>query len=141
MPFRGILCLIVAIAFLSGCNEESGPETHPVTGQVTIDGKPAEGLQITFNPVEAGKEPASGNVGPDGSYTLYTGVAGKPGAPPGKYKITLSDPADTSYMEAEGGGDPTKVTTGRVPEEYKSVETSPKEVEVTAGTNTINIEI
>lgn len=138
--FFGIVAFSIALASLAGCGGPAGPETYPVTGKVTIDGKPADGLSITFNPVETGKDAAGGNVGADGTYTLYTGVEGKEGAQPGKYKVTLSDPSDTSYMQS-GGGDPTKIQGGRVPVEYKNSSTTPKEVEVTAGPNTINIEI
>jgi hypothetical protein len=137
----GLFSALVVVVSLSGCTE-AGPETYPVTGKVTIGGEPASGLKIMFNPLEAGKEPAGGDIGADGSYTLYTGVEGKEGAPPGKYKITLSDPGDQSYMDpSAGGGDPTKAEGGKVPKEYKTAAESPKEVEVTAGPNTINIEI
>jgi hypothetical protein len=40
-----------------------------------------------------------------------------------------------------GGGDPTTIKGGKVPADYRTVTTSPKVVEVTAGPNTINIEI
>jgi hypothetical protein len=139
--FLGILLVFVATVPLTGCNGGGGPETHPVTGKVTINGQPADGLQVTFNPVEPGKEAASGNVGPDGKYTLYTGIQGKEGAPAGKYKITFSDPSDSSYMDPGASGDPTKSASGRVPAEYRTASSSPKEVEVTAGPNTIDIEI
>jgi hypothetical protein len=136
--FYGVFLAIAALPVIAGC-QETGPETHPVSGKVTIGGQPAEGLQVTFTPLESGKEAASGNIGPGGEYTLYTGVDGKEGAPPGKYKVTLSDPGDSSYMET--GTDPTTIETGRVPKEYRNVTTTPKEVEVTAGENTINIDI
>jgi hypothetical protein len=137
--FLAPLPAILALVLFAGCSE-GGPETYPVTGKVTINGQPASGLQIQFNPVEPGKEAASGNISADGGYTLYTGVEGKEGAPPGKYKVTLSDPSDTSYMQS-GGGDPTTIKGGKVPADYRTVTTSPKVVEVTAGPNTINIEI
>lgn len=89
---------------------------------------------------------ASGQIGADGSYTLTTGVSGTAGAMVGKYKVVLIQDtgADMSYMET--GDDPTTAAPptggdGTVPAEYANATTTPKEVEVTAGANTINIEI
>ncbi len=139
------LSLCVLVSCTLGCGE-AGPKTYPVTGKVTIGGEPADGLQITFEPADNTMEIASGNVGADGTYTLYTGVSGKPGAMPGKYTVLLTDPSDESYMDegpAPGLDETTEDPTaggagGRVPQEYQD---NPKQVEVTAGDNKIDIEI
>jgi hypothetical protein len=138
---------------LVGCGP-GGPATHEVTGKVTIGGEPAKDLSITFSPVSPDGQVASGSVGADGTYTLYTGAQGTPGAVAGKYKVVLTEAqaggsgAATSEEEMpdymQSGEDPTKAEpeeSGGVPSEYTSAETTPKEVEVKAGPNTIDIEI
>jgi hypothetical protein len=125
-----------------GCGP-SGPKTYAVSGKVTIKGQPATDVSITFQPVESTGQSASGRVGTDGSYSLFTGVQGKPGAMVGKYKVVLSGggtQVDPSERYKKGGGPP-KPAEGPVPKEYTSGATSPKEVEVKPESNTINIEI
>jgi hypothetical protein len=136
--------------FVVGCGP-GGPATHEVTGKVTIGGEPAKDLNITFSPVSPDGEMASGSVGADGTYTLFTGAQGTPGAVAGKYKVVLTEAqadmgtaedAMPDYMET--GTDPTaapEAEAGGIPSEYTSAETSPKEVEVKPGPNTIDIEI
>jgi hypothetical protein len=136
----------LSIAILSilaaGCGS-SGPTTHPVVGKVTIGGQPATDLRVDFYPVEPANQMASGTVGPDGSYTLFTGGIGKQGAMAGKYKVVLASTAattDTSYMDSGSSGPPAPKEDA-VPKEYTDAATTPKEVEVTAGSNTIDIQI
>jgi len=94
-----LLCAIAAL----GCG---GTKLVPVEGVVSVKGKPADyakGGTITFHPdVDAGnKQPYPqlpiGTIDENGKYSLSTG--GKPGAPPGAYKVTIrvtapSDPKD-----------------------------------------------
>jgi hypothetical protein len=105
---------------------------------------------ITFQPVDSTNQVASGQIADDGTYTLFTGVTGTPGAMAGKYKVVLTpqmapvgEGEDPAYMKS--GTDPTKdpalQKSDVVPQEYTNVATTPKEVEVTSGDNTINIEI
>ena len=140
-------CLPLLFVEFVGCGP-SGPKTYPVTGKVTIDGKPLANCRIDFLPVDSANQAASGQIGADGTYTLYTGTTGAPGAMPGKYKVVLTPEAgdDASYMggeesENDVGAEPTIAESGVVPKEYMDASTTPKEVEVTAGQNTINIEI
>jgi hypothetical protein len=132
----------VGMLLLAGCGP-GGPKTYPVTGKVTIQGQATADVAITFQPVDPAGPVASGRSGADGSYTLYTGVEGKPGAPVGKYKVVLSgggaqqDPS-AMYSGAKG---PPKAAEGPVPKEYTSAATTPKEVEVKPQPNTIDIGI
>ncbi len=139
----GCLTLILVVSGLLGCGGD-GPKTNSVSGKVTIGGKPApKDTLVTFSPTDDNPESASGRVDDSGNYTLYTGASGTAGAVAGKYKVVLSEPQDESYMEGGGQGDPTAAAAkdGLVPTEYTSAATSPKEVEVTSGSNTIDIEI
>ncbi len=133
----------VFAAAVVGCGS-SGPKTVNVTGKVTVKGEPLTNCKIDFQPVDPACQAASGQIGADGTYTLYTGATGTPGAMVGKYKVVLrpDTSSDTSYMDS-GTGPPATPDAGasKVPAEYMDVTTTPKEVEVTAGDNTINIEL
>lgn len=44
-----VFALIVLCCFLSiGCGSPSGPETVPVSGKVTLNGDPLEGVEVNF---------------------------------------------------------------------------------------------
>jgi hypothetical protein len=135
-----LACVAVLAVFLSGC-DGSGLATHPVSGTVTVDGQPATDMRVDFHPVDPSNQMASGTLDSGGKYTLFTGQTGTPGAMAGRYKVVLTPTmADTSYMDGPAAGAP-QGQSGGVPSEYTSVDTTPEEVEVTAGSNTINIEI
>jgi hypothetical protein len=83
--------LLALTVFSAGCG---GTKHVPVTGQVTVGGQPLKSGTVTYHPdKEAGNtQPYSdlphGTVDENGKYTLATG--GKPGAPAGKYKVTVA---------------------------------------------------
>jgi hypothetical protein len=92
---------LVGAGFVLGCGGKEGRPLAPVSGKVTVDGKPLSSGQVTFIPdVPSGQEgtkqasklkttaPSVGEIGPDGTYKISTG--GKDGAPLGKYKVTVS---------------------------------------------------
>lgn len=139
---RYFMIVALCVAGLTGCGGDSGPAHYPVSGTITINGEPADGLQVTFAPIgDVGAE-AAGNVS-NGTYTMFSGVKGTPGVQAGKYKVLLQEVGDTSYMEDPNENknvDPTqsKSTGGKIPVEYAD---APKEVEVTEGDNKIDIEI
>lgn len=88
MTYR-FLCLgAVAALGLFGC--DSGPHVVPVTGTVTINGKPLEGATVSFTPEESNavKTLGTDTTGPEGNFKLMyndrTGIA------PGKYKVLIS---------------------------------------------------
>lgn len=65
------LLLLGALAFsVSGCGD-GRPERVPVSGTVTIDGKPLTYGFVRFHPLEGGRL-GQGRIGPDGRYTLTT---------------------------------------------------------------------
>lgn len=82
---RAVLLSIV-LGVLAGCG--GGSANVPVSGEVTVGGKPLAKGSLAFKPEGAplpGGDP-SGNI-ENGKYTLYTNA--KPGAPVGKYKVTI----------------------------------------------------
>lgn len=85
-----------AILFMGlvGCGESvkkvALPDTVPVTGSVMLDGSPLESAVVTFIPTGQTKGTDCVGVTDDsGNYTL-TQLRGKEGAPPGEYRVVIS---------------------------------------------------
>ena len=146
--------VVVLSISLTGCGgkKTQGPATVPVKGTLKIGGAPAPDVQVTLSPIDSGLQAASGNTGPNGEFALTTGQTGTPGAMTGKYKVVLRSLAgeddgymnqteDNSEQSADGGvADPTAAA-GKIPQEYQSQKTSPKEVEITGKMDNLLIEI
>jgi hypothetical protein len=79
-------CLLILL--VAGCGQ-SGPELAPVTGQVTLDGRPLENADLTFS--VQGKSPGVARTDGDGRYEVMykRGVMGAP-VGPNKVSITVS---------------------------------------------------
>jgi hypothetical protein len=82
LPLLGAAMIMTAIC---GCGE--GPKLVPVTGVVTLDGKPLTEAGILFAPAEAGLLPASGQTDAQGRFQLTT--LNRPGATAGSYRVTV----------------------------------------------------
>lgn len=109
-----------------GC---SGDSMAPVTGVVTLDGKPVSGLEVNFEPTgdPDNRATATGYTQEDGSFALvYPGY--KKGAPLGEYIVRIS-----------GGESLDDGTTVRVPPKYNT-ESDWKET-VTSGENNFKFEL
>jgi len=85
----GILSALLVGSSLVGCGGKSYPPTSPVTGVVTLDGKPVEGANVSFVSNDTKVQPASGTTDKDGKYSLTTFRSGD-GAMPGEYKVAVS---------------------------------------------------
>jgi len=86
------LALILAVLIgVSGCGMAGGGgKLVPVTGTVTIDGKPLAGASVTF--MGLGATPGLGGVGTTddfGKFEMSHFRAGK-GVDPGEYKVIIS---------------------------------------------------
>jgi hypothetical protein len=92
---RTLICVCALLA-LAGCG---GIKRVPVTGKVTLAGKPLTSGRLGFSPDEAKGNSARvacfGKINAEGEYELATlGVNkadGGRGVPPGWYKVTLLD--------------------------------------------------
>lgn len=95
------VCLLTLVVVASGCGSRS--RTSPVTGTVTLDGKPLAGASIQFVPQGAGRD-ATGETDAGGQFVMST-FQPRDGVMPGSYKVTISPPsgvADTTqYASAE----------------------------------------
>lgn len=140
-------CFVVCC---TGCGG-GGPvkaKLYPVTGKVTVAGKPLTDCSVIFTTTTpaTGAQPGYQSVlGPAGEYELIDATNGDKGAAPAKYKVTfvLSPEAAKKAMMQGGGapGGPPGASESPFPKEYASGATSPKEVEVKAESNVINIDI
>lgn len=153
--FTGCLCF--GIAFIIGCGGgEKGPELAPVSGVVTLDGKPVANASILFNPT-AGGQPATGMTDASGKYTLRTkkpgdgAIVGAHGvgitmtkAPTATKKKTVAT-ADPSNPEVSGPLDnappPPKKQDFVVPEKFNSPFTSGLTATVKSGPNDIPFDL
>lgn len=95
------LALALALALLAGCGD-GRPRVYPVTGRLTVKGKPADGAVVRLYPAGGGPHMPAGVVQPDGSFALTTFDPGD-GAPAGEYKVTVTwRPAKKSTMDPDG---------------------------------------
>jgi hypothetical protein len=143
------LCLACAcgLPLLVGCPSSGSGKLLPAEGKVTLNNKPLGSGTVTFVPADGKAALSTGNptgeIQSDGSYKLTTG--GKPGAPAGKYKVTVT-PTPGKTGEA---GDPTKMAgggpkggpgtgaapiTGTIPTKYDNPASSDLTIEVTSST-------
>ncbi len=91
------LGLVVLVAL--GCgSSNSGLDTVPVSGTVTLDGSPVEGARVVFAPAGGGKA-ASGVTDASGRYKLTTLDPGD-GALPGNYLVMISKTEATGQSPA-----------------------------------------
>lgn len=107
---RRLLCHFawLGLAAISGCGEADYDTipTHPVTGQITVNGAPAKGAIVRFTPKTpqpGSKYPLlpSGKANEEGVYQLTT-YEGADGAPVGDYIITVEWP-DPAWRPPGGG--------------------------------------
>lgn len=140
-----VSALIAVCVTAIGCGGGSDlPPTYSVKGKVTLSGSPLSDYIVSFVSAK-GDSGASAVLGSDGSYSLSTDD-GRPGCTVGKYKIVLrpkNEPdaamAAMKNMQPLSKGLPKEKS--KVPGTYGAAGTSPKEVEVKAEPNVIDIAI
>jgi hypothetical protein len=64
LPF----CFVLLAMSFAGCGK-TGPELAPVTGRITLDGKPLEKADVLFQP-DGSRPPSSGRTDANGHYDL-----------------------------------------------------------------------
>jgi hypothetical protein len=88
---RAAVALLLCFGLASGCSKTKVP-LAPVSGKVTVDNQPVTSGQISLIPLERTAESkagmSAGTIDSSGNYTISTG--GRPGAPLGRYKVTVS---------------------------------------------------
>ena len=121
-------CAAVAAAgLLVGCGD-SGPKLAPVSGIVTLNGKPLEGAVVTFEPDASVKDgiPANDVTGPDGNYRAFT--KGRVGVMPGKYHVVVTKSLiDEAKIRPEFKDDPFMAQLSLGPPETRTKEQRKKQ--------------
>jgi hypothetical protein len=126
-----IAALLLFAAF-TGCGQ-SGPQTAPVKGKVTLDGKPITIGRVVTIPV-AGRG-ANGEIASDGTFELTT-FSDRDGATLGIHKVGVS------AYESTGDGAESGFGRSLVPERYNNPETSNLTIEViNSGDNTAELKL
>jgi|GEM_PF-1247838 len=91
IPARcGTVSILLAVLALGGCQR-----IVEVTGTVRIDGKPAKGVIVVFDPASPDKPRGVASTNQDGVYKLRRlGPGSKPGVPTGMYSVKLMPDVD-----------------------------------------------
>jgi len=98
MPIASRTAIIALLTACLGCGSRSS--VVPVSGVVTLDGKPLPNAYIAFQPtVNAGEKPPGpgsyGNTGADGSYSLRLMDNDESGAVVGNHRVEISLKAES----------------------------------------------
>jgi hypothetical protein len=141
-----ILCL-VQLAAICGCASDASmtsTQIVPAGGTVTVNGEPAEGVQVTLISTNKNEMNAFGISDSEGRFSCQQGPD-RPGVPPGTYKIICTQlllPDGTPLGKDATFSDSRKAL-NRLPIDYSVLEKSPiKPVELgPSGASTIEIKI
>lgn len=125
--YLGLICL-VGVSCRSQPDDQ--PELAKVTGIVTLDGRPLEGVLVQFTPQEG--RGSQGMTNQEGQYELGY-VSDTKGAKIGSHRVKISTP-----QEDDSDPDAPRVTE-KVPEKYNS-ETA-LTAEVKGGDNQIHFQL
>jgi uncharacterized protein DUF6795 len=129
---------VLALAVVaSGCSRQAPTvEVHPVTGQVTYNGKPAAGAHVAFHPrtQQVAHPTPSAKVDAQGNFSLTT-YRSEDGAPIGEYRVTVElRPVIAKQGEIELGPN-------ILPPQYSSPKTTKVVARVAEGPNSVPIKI
>jgi hypothetical protein len=81
-----VILLVLLMIPLAGCGS-GGPQVAPVTGTVTLDGKPLPNAEVVFAPVDGGR-PSTARTVDGGQYELLF-KRGQPGASVGPHTVRI----------------------------------------------------
>ena len=117
---------------LAGCGGPDLPDTFPVTGSVTYNGRPVVGYTISFTLIKGGRT-ATGKTDDEGKFTLST-FGDRDGALSGDHSVAIyfiptGTPPDEMPEDAppQEGQQPTVI----IPEKYGTPQTSGLKLTVT----------
>ena len=140
-------CLLFTTILMPGCGE---PALYPISGKITLGGKPYERLLVYFHPIDRKASAFSVGVGEttnDGTLSLRSSAGN--GLVSGKYRVSFAcyvlqgSKNTTVGLDSEKADDDrTHVTKDIVPSPYNSPEESPLEFTVSSkGNNFLEFDI
>jgi hypothetical protein len=142
------LILLLSIALVGGCNQNSRLGVAPVRGRVMYDGRGVTNATVVFMPSEDANDKAKklrpyAYVDGQGNYEIMTYKEGD-GAPPGNYRVMIliaGPPSKSPKDKAAGEPEQQSAQGHNVPpaviEKYGNVETSGIKVTVENGENNL----
>ncbi|HQU41268.1 MAG: hypothetical protein B7Z73_03230 [Planctomycetia bacterium 21-64-5] len=132
---KSFFVFAVLCCFVCGCGKSTGPPKAliiPVTGTVTLDGKPLPGADVTFIPSQ-GIGAFTGRTNDDGSYQLE-GLVGAKAKCQGKCGVRISRMLKPDGSLPSPDEPPANVgATESLPERYSSASTTELSAEVPEG--------
>ena len=141
-PARYVACsLLLLLVTLPACGPR-GPHMVPVSGTVTMDGKPVAEAAVMFIPQFPGR-PGVGRTDAAGKFQLTT-VKANDGVLAGKYKVTVTLQKVTGFVADKdglsGGVAPEGIREEWiVPQRYSNPETSGLTAEVREGMQPVTL--
>ena len=155
MRLTTTITFILSIVFLTGCGgggrkmPAGMPKLYPVSISVTQEGKPLADASVSLRYADpsAGTWAVGGKTDATGIVKLRTD--GFPGAPVGKFKVVLikqDNEGMEEYAAAGAQGDTVAASKVKVKiwscvkEEYNDPKKTPLEVEITASTQTLEVD-
>jgi len=136
----GFALAALAVSFLSGCGRSV--KLGDVEGTVRLDGQPIGQVLVVFIPEDSQGPQSTGITDGEGRFKLRCNNA-RSGAVVGPHRVTLLDAAvapggrSRDDEPEEGAARPTS----RVPDVYSRVDKTPLHQSVSAGTQSVTIDI
>jgi len=138
---------LLVVASITGCTGDGVkpfPNMVPVSGTVTLKGKPLPQGTILLAPIDPLKgQSASGQID-DGKFTLSTTVSA-PGVMIGKYQVRITSingaPPVAAMPSKRSKNDVSANPASLIPAKYGDIKTSGLEVEVTKGMKPIQLDL
>jgi len=142
MHLRMLSLLIATVALATaGCSSDRPlPGSVPVSGLVTLDGKPLADGRVQFAAAGPG-QPAIGMISA-GRFTMRT-TATAPGVLKGAYKVSIVSDQPIGDVPLNSMGLPEKVpeAVSNIPKRYNSIDTSGFTVDVTGPIRDLKFEL
>jgi hypothetical protein len=138
---RSRIVLLGVLLALPGCG--SGPKFVPVSGTVTLNGKPLPRAAVYFNPIPPAGKMDAGAVGSlaitdaDGRYTLVmSGTGGTPGAVVADHRVRITTRGVVDESAPLG-----KPTAELVPDKYSGMNSELTFTVPPGGTDAANFDL
>ena len=118
-----VLFLAALLPFVAGCG---GTKFAPVSGRVTMGGKPLAGVVVSFQPIAESRnvDPGPGSTAitdADGRFTLISQLDKRTGAVVGKHRVRISPAGEGPAGDADAADPKTKKPAGpTIPAAYNS---------------------